>query len=490
MFFVLEWLNRAVWGLPALILILGVGVYFSLRTGFVQITLLPRAVRLFFARLRSGSDDEGTVSPFQALCTALAATVGTGNIAGVAGAIAIGGPGAIFWMWVCALFGMITKFAEATLALRYRQRNSAGDCVGGPMYMIQNGLSKGWHWLAYVYSFFGVIAAFGVGNATQINAVISGIDEVLVYYGGTAGKNTNLLIGVGLAALVSLMLLGGARRIGSLAEKLVPFASVAYLLLGAGVLIVSRHRIPGAFAQILRGACSPGAVTGGIVGSAMTALRTGVARGVFTNEAGMGTASIAHASARVSHPVEQGMMGIVEVFVDTVIICTVTALVILCSGVDIPYGTDPGAALTTQAFASVYGGWVSVVLAAALCCFAFATVLGWGLYGIRCAEFLFGTGAVKAFALLQAAVVVIGAVLETETVWLLSETVNGLMAIPNLIALAVLSPELFRLIKEYRSKSGSVAGGGTYENLNQRKPLRTVSYAEVPSSGGGSKKEG
>ena len=276
-----------------------------------------------------------------------------------------------------------------------------------------------------------------------------------------------------------------------MAESLVPVASVAYLLLGLGVLIVCHRQIPHALSQIVRGACTPGAVTGGLVGSAMTALRTGVARGVFTNEAGMGTASIAHASACVWHPVEQGMMGIVEVFLDTVVICTMTALVILCSGVRIPYGNDPGAALTTQAFAAVYGGWVSAFLAGALCCFAFATVLGWGLYGIRCAEFLFGSGSARFFAMLQAVVVVLGAVLETGTVWLLSETVNGLMAIPNLIALAVLSPELFRLTKEYRFKFGRFAAdGGTYENINQCKPVRTVSYAEVPPPGCRGKEKG
>ena len=486
----LEWLNGAVWGLPALALILGVGLYLSFRTGFAQLTLFPRAVKLFVSRLRGSGSEDGTVSPFQALCTALAATVGTGNIAGVAGAIAIGGPGAIFWMWVCAIFGMVTKFAEATLAVRYRVRNGSGEYVGGPMYMIQNGMPRSFRWLAGVYSFFGVVAAFGVGNATQINAVITGIDEVILYFGGTPGKGTDLLMGGILAVLVSLMLLGGAGRIGAMAEKLVPFASVAYLLLGFGVLVVCRRQIPNAICRIVCGAFSPGAVTGGCVGSAMMAMRTGVARGVFTNEAGMGTASIAHASAKVNHPAEQGLMGIVEVFVDTILICTMTALVILCSGVDIPYGTDPGAALTTQAFAGVYGGWVSVFLAAALCCFAFATVLGWGLYGIRCAEFLFGTGALRVFALLQAVVVILGAVLQTGTVWLLSETVNGLMAIPNLIALAVLSSELIRLTKEYRSSYGRVAAdGGTYENIDQCKPVRTVSYAEVPSPGGGSKKE-
>ena len=491
MFRFLEWLDGAVWGLPAMVLILGVGLYLSLRTGFVQLALFPGAIRLFVSRLRSGGGEEGTVSPFRALCTALAATVGTGNIAGVAGAIAIGGPGAIFWMWVCALLGMITKFAEATLALRYRLKNSSGEYVGGPMYMIQNGMGKKWRWLAGVYSFFGVVAAFGVGNATQINAVITGIDEVILFFGGRPGKQVDLLIGAALALLVTMMLSGGAKRIGAVAEMLVPFASVAYLLLGFGVLAVCWRQIPDAFYRIFRGAFSPRAVTGGCVGSAMLALRTGVARGVFTNEAGMGTASIAHASAKVAHPAEQGMMGIVEVFADTIVICTMTALVILCSGVEIPYGTDPGAALTTQAFAGIYGGWVSVFLAAALCCFAFATVLGWGLYGIRCAEFLFGAGAVRAFSLLQAAVVILGAVLETGTVWLLSETVNGLMAIPNLITLAVLSPELIRLTKEYRSLHGrSSADGGTYENIHQRKPLRTVSYAEISPPGGGSQEAG
>ena len=468
----LEWLNGIVWGVPALVLILGVGLYLSLRTGFAQLSLFPRSIKLFISRMRGGSGGDGTVSAFQALCTALAATVGTGNIAGVAGAISIGGPGSIFWMWMCAVLGMVTKFAEATLAVRYRVRDSAGDYVGGPMYMIRQGMGRRWQWLGAVYSFFGVVAAFGVGNATQINAVVSGFNQAVVFFGGVPGKTMNLTVGIVLAALVSLMLLGGARRIGVIAERLVPFASAAYLLLGCGVLVVCRQRIPDAFSLIFEGAFSPRAMTGGLVGSGMIALRTGVSRGVFTNEAGMGTASIAHASAKVAHPVEQGMMGIVEVFVDTILICTMTALVILCSGVAIPYGTDPGAALTTQAFAGVYGGWVSISLALGLCCFAFATVLGWGLYGIRCAQYLFGAGAFRVFALLQAVIVVLGAVLETKTVWLLSETVNGLMAIPNLIALAALSPELFRLTKEYRSFSGrTAADGGTYENLNQCKPL-------------------
>lgn len=448
---ILQCINEFVWGIPALILILGVGIFLTIRTGFVQFTLLPRAVRLFFARFRGGNSQDGTVSAFQALCTALAATVGTGNLAGVAGAIAIGGPGAIFWMWICGFIGMATKFAEATLAVHCRVRDKSGELVGGPMYMIQNGMGRKWRWLATVYSFFGVIAAFGVGNATQVNAVIGGMNEAIIAFGGQETTLGNLLMGGALAVLIATMLLGGMRRIGSVAERLVPFASGAYILLGLVVLIFRKDYIMDAVSSIFQGAFSPSAVTGGMIGSLYSVLRIGVSRGVFTNEAGMGTASIAHASAQVSHPVEQGLMGIIEVFLDTIVICTVTALVILVSGVPIPYGEDVGIALTTQAFSFVVGDWVSIVIALALCCFAIATVLGWGLYGVRCAQYLFGADVWKRFVALQAITVVLGAVLKTSTVWLLSETVNGLMAIPNLIVLAVLSPKLVRLTNEFKN---------------------------------------
>lgn len=447
---VLESVNRIVWGAPALLLILGVGLYLSFRTGFAQLTLFPQAVGNFFTRLRGGKAAEGTVTPFQALCTALAATVGTGNLAGVAGAMAIGGPGAIFWMWICALLGMVTKFAEATLAVHFRVKEG-GEWVGGPMYMIRDGMGKKWLWLASVYSFFGVVAAFGVGNATQINAVVTGVNSALAAFGGRETMLGNALMGIFLAIIICCMLLGGAKRIGAVAERLVPFVSVAYLLLGLGVLMARAQLLPDAFKAIVCGAFSPRAVTGGLIGSVFTTLRIGVSRGVFTNEAGMGTASIAHASAQVKHPAEQGLMGITEVFLDTIVICTMTALVILVSGVAIPYGVDVGVALTTDAFSAVYGDWVAVFIAAALCCFAFATVLGWGLYGARCAQFLFGNQVWKKFAILQSVGVVLGAVLNTSVVWVLSETVNGLMAIPNLIALAVLSPRLSRLVKEYKN---------------------------------------
>ena len=445
----LKRLNGFVWGVPALVLILGVGLFISIFTGFAQIRLFPRVLREFFAKLTGKNKPQaGGVSPYQALCTALAATVGTGNIAGVAGAIAIGGPGAIFWMWICALLGMATKYAEATLAVRFRIRQGQ-EYVGGPMYMISRGMGKRWHFLAAVYSFFGVVAAFGVGNATQINAVITGIDQAVNALGGVMPAGSNLVLGIVMAVVIGAMLLGGAKRIGQIAERLVPFAAVVYLLLGLAVLIARWQAIPGAFQAIVAGAFSPKAVTGGAVGSLLATVRIGVSRGVFTNEAGMGTAAIAHAGAEVDHPAQQGLMGIMEVFLDTIVICTMTALVILVSGVPIPYGMDIGAALTTQAFSAVCGEWVAVVLAVALCCFAFATVLGWGLYGARCAQYLFGADCWRKFVFLQAITVVAGAVLKTGTVWLLSETVNGLMAIPNLIALALLSPVLIKLTKQY-----------------------------------------
>lgn len=449
---ILEKINAIVWGAPALIGILGVGIYLTIRTRFAQLRLFPRGMKMFLSGFSRRKTTNG-VPPFQALCTALAATVGTGNLAGVAGAIAIGGPGAIFWMWLCALLGMITKFAEATLAVRYRQMDKNGEPVGGPMYMIRRGLGKRWQFLAVAYSFFGVIAAFGVGNATQINAVIGGVNQVIVSWGGNETLQGNLLMGLILGVTMCGILLGGMAKIGRFAERMVPLASVCYLLLGLGVLIARAQNIPGAFSAIISGAMTPRAVTGGAIGSAFAALRVGVSRGVFTNEAGMGTAGIAHASAEVAHPVEQGLMGIIEVFLDTIVICTMTALVILVSGVPIPYGIDVGVTLTSQAFSNVYGDWVSVVIALALCCFAIATVLGWGLYGARCAQFLFGAGVWKRFVYLQGVVIVLAAVLKTGTVWSLCETVNGLMAIPNLIALVMLSPELFRLTKEYKRKS-------------------------------------
>ncbi len=453
-----------VWGVPTLVLILSIGLYLSLRTSFCQLRLLPRALKLFFSRLTCGTQTGEGVSSFQALCTALAATVGTGNLAGVAGAMAIGGPGAIFWMWLCGVLGMVIKFAEATLAIHFRTQNAAGETVGGPMYMIRQGLPKPFWPLASAYAFFGVVAAFGVGNATQVGTVISSIADTAASFGFSLPQWGKLLLGLLLAALVGAMLLGGAKRIGRAAELLVPFAAALYLLLGLTVLIARFQAIPAAFSAIFRGAFSPQAVTGGAIGSMLTTLRTGVSRGVFTNEAGMGTASIAHASAAVAHPAQQGMMGIVEVFLDTIVICTVTALVILLSGVPIPYGVDVGVQLTSAAFSAVLGPWVGVVISFALCLFALATVLGWGLYGLRCAQFLFGQGGEKTFAVLQIVTVALSAVFRVDAIWLLAEILNGLMAVPNLIALGALSPRLISIYKSYLH-------GGTYENFHQCQSL-------------------
>ena len=456
------YIQDVILGLPAAALILGVGLFLTLRLGFPQLGLFPRAVGLFFRRMFAGKRDGG-VSSFQALCTALAATVGTGNLVGVAGAICLGGPGAIFWMWVCAFFGMATKYAEAALAVRYRVKTPDGY-AGGPMYTMTYGLGQRFRPLAKAYCVFGILAAFGVGNTAQVNAVVTGVNAAVSRFGGQPSRMGNLLMGLTLAALAGFLLFGGAKRIGAAAETLVPFAAGAYLLLCVGVLLVFRRRIPTALGQILAGAFYPRAVTGGMLGSAFRALCVGCRRGVFTNEAGMGTASIAHACAE-AEPAEQGLMGMMEVFLDTIVICTLTALVILVSGVPVPYGVDTGAELTTRAFSQVYGAGASVFLAAALILFAVATILGWGLYGARCAQFLFGGW--KGFAAAQTAMVVLGAVLDTETVWQLSELANGLMALPNLICLAALTTELRRITKEYKNPAHlAAAGGGNYADFH------------------------
>ena len=448
----LEQINRIVWGLPTLVLILGVGLYLTIHNGFPQVALLPEAVRKFLQICKPGKTESSGRSSYRALCTALAATVGTGNIAGVAGAITLGGPGAVFWMWVSAFLGMATKFAEATLSVHYRIKDSTGNYLGGPMYMIQNGLSKRWHILGTIYCCFGVIASLGVGNATQVNAVITGIRSGAEAVNLPLAGYWNWIIGVMLCILVGLVLFGGAERISRVAESLVPIASVFYILLSVWLIFICRENLAAAFCSIIQGAFAPNAVTGGAIGSALIAVRMGSARGVFTNEAGMGTASIAHAGADVEHPCEQGLMGIMEVFIDTIIVCTLTALVILTSGIQIPYGFEFGPSVTIEAFTAVCGQWVCIPLAISLCAFAVATIFGWGLYGLRCAQYLFGEKISRPFSCLQAVTTVLGAVIGAGPVWLLAETINGLMAIPNLVALIGLSPELHILSKGYRER--------------------------------------
>ena len=444
----LERFNAFLWGIPVLGLILGTGIWLTGLTGFVQIRLFPAACRDFWRRLRCRD------SGFRALCTALAATVGTGNIAGVAGAITIGGPGAVFWMWVSAFLGMAVKFAESLLAVRYREP----DGRAGPMYIMEKGLGTRFRWLAWLYCSFGIVAAFGVGNATQVNAVLTALDMA-------GGENLRTLVGFVLAAAVAVMVMGGAKAISHAAEALVPVVSGAYILLCVAALVLGRDRVGEALRQIFLGAFNPQAVTGGTVGGMLTTLRLGVSRGTFTNEAGMGTAAIAHGSAERSRPVEQGLMGIMEVFLDTMVICTLTALVILTGGIGLPYGETTGAELTAAALAARFGDWVCPVLCGCLMLFALATILGWGFYAGRCAEYLFGSVNWKLFGLCQGAGVLLGVFLKTGTVWTLAEIVNGLMAVPNLAAVLALSFEVKSLLAVDRCCRTVVSsqGGDTNE---------------------------
>ncbi len=445
--------NNFIWGVPAMLCIIGVGLVLSVRTGFLQIRKFPYAMKITLGRmLKKKEASDGAMTPFQAVCTALAATVGTGNIAGVAGAIAIGGPGAVFWMWISALLGMCTKFSEVTLAVHFREVNEDGEYVGGPMYYIKNGLAKHWHFLAYLFAAFGVLTVFGTGNATQVNTITTAIDSALFNYnviGEGSVKTLNLIIGIVLAILIALILLGGIKRIGQVTERLVPFMAVLYILLALGIIVLNIGHIPAVFASIFKGAFSPASVTGGVVGSFFMSMKKGVSRGIFSNEAGLGTGSIAHACADTRKPVKQGFFGIFEVFVDTIVICTLTALVILCSGVPVGYGAAAGAELTISGFTAVYGNWVSIFTAVAMCCFAFSTIIGWGLYGARCIEFLFGTRVNKPFMLVYSLVAIVGATMDLGLMWSIAETFNGLMAIPNLIAVFLLSGVVVKMVKEY-----------------------------------------
>lgn len=445
-------INDFVWGVPAMICIIGAGLFLTLKTNFIQIRKFKLALKNTIGKIFDKSTvKEGAMSPFQAVCTALAGTIGTGNIAGVAGAVAIGGPGAVFWMWCSAFLGMCTKFAEVTLAVFYREKNADGENVGGPMYYIKNGLSKKWQFLATLYAIFGVLTVFGTGNATQVNTIVASLDSALLNYNVITQANVakfNLIVGIVIAMLVSMVLLGGVKRIGQVTERLVPFMAVIYVILAVGVIIINFKVVPTVFISIFEGAFNPHAITGGAIGSLFISLKKGVSRGIFSNEAGLGTGSIAHACADTDNPVEQGLFGIFEVFMDTIVICTLTALVILCSGTVINYGSAAGAELTISGFVVTYGNWISIFTAVSMCCFAFSTIIGWGLYGSRCAEFVFGNKVVKPFLIIYSFVSIIGATIELGLVWDIAETFNGFMAIPNLIALFLLSNQVVKLVKE------------------------------------------
>ena len=447
------------WGVPAMVCILGVGLYLSLRTGFLQIRKFPLAIRSTLGRMfQKKTAQDGAMTPFQAVSTALAATVGTGNIAGVAGAIAIGGPGAVFWMWVSALLGMCTKFAEVTLAVHFRERSDTGEWVGGPMYYIKNGLGRRWQFLAVLYALFGVLTVFGTGNATQVNTIVAAVDTALLEYGLVGGSflpTLNLIVGILVAVLVALVLLGGIKRIGSVSEKLVPFMALFYIVLSVGVVVLNFSRLPYVLESIVAGAFNPAAFTGGTIGSLFVSMQKGVSRGIFSNEAGLGTGSIAHACADTKKPVKQGMFGIFEVFADTIVICTLTALVILCSGTQVSYGAAAGAELTISGFTTTYGGWASIFTAVALCCFAFSTIIGWGLYGSRFLVFLCKSNKVaRPFFVVYALVAILGATMDLGLLWSIADTFNGLMSIPNLIALLLLSSTVVQLTRAFFKSEG------------------------------------
>lgn len=444
--------NSFIWGVPAMICIIGVGILLTVRTRCIQVRKFGVAMKNTIGKIFDKTQArDGSMSPFQAVCTALAGTVGTGNIAGVAGAIALGGPGAIFWMWCSAFLGMCTKFSEVTLAIHFREKNKNGEYVGGPMYYIKNGLSKKWYFLAVFYAVFGVLTVFGTGNATQVNTIVSSVNTALMNFNilkDEPNSNVNLIFGIFIAALVAMVLLGGIKRIGQVSEKLVPFMAVLYVILALGVIILNIQRVPGVFAQIVSGAFTPRAATGGIIGSMFLSMKKGVSRGIFSNEAGLGTGSIAHACADTDNAVHQGMFGIFEVFMDTIVICTLTGLVILLAAPNISYGQAAGAELTISGFTATYGGWVSILTAIAMCCFAFSTIIGWGLYGSRCIEFLGGEKFVRPFLVVYSFVSIVGATMNLGLLWDISDTFNGLMAVPNLIALLMLSGHVKKLAVE------------------------------------------
>ena len=466
---IVAWLNGIAWGPWMLILLVGTGVYLSAKVGFIQFTKFGHAMKNTVGKIFQKQEaDAGEVTPFQAMTTALAGTVGTGNIAGVTGAIAIGGPGAVFWMWLSALFGMVTKYAEVVLAVHYRERNAKGDYVGGPMYYIKNGLGEKWKWLAMTFSVFGALAAFGIGNMTQVNTIANAINNAIDSFGGnTAAASVNLfgqivpissiVVGVIVAVIVALTLFGGIKRIGSVTERLIPFMAIIYIVCALCVVICNFGSLGKVFAMIFKGAFSAEAALGGAAGiTIMTTIQKGVGRGVFSNEAGLGSAPIAHAATSEKDPVKQGLYGIFEVFMDTIVICTLTALTLLCgveSGVSITWGESAGAELISAAFATIFGSHLaSLIIAVGIGLFALSTILSWSLYGSRCFEFLAGSKALIIYQVIFVVTIVIGATLKLSLVWDIGDTLNGFMAIPNLVALLGLSGVVVKLTKAHFEK--------------------------------------
>ena len=450
-------INGVVWGAPMLILLVGAGILLTIMNKGFQFRKFGFAMRNTIGRIFDKTEaGEGEITPFQAMTTALAGTVGTGNIAGITAAVTLGGPGSIFWLWITALVGMMTKYSEVMLAVKYRERNKLGDWVGGPMYYIKNGLGKNWKWLAVIFSIFAALAAFGIGNAVQVGNITSAINTVFVSFDPAfeGQKTVNIVLGVVLAALTAIVLFGGVKRLGAVTEKLVPFMAVIYIVACLVVVIRYANTLGDVFHDIFVGAFTPQGITGGAVGGMMMSILWGVKRGVFSNEAGLGSAPIAHATTSETEPVRQGLYGIFEVFMDTIVICSLTGLALLCgcygAGIDLNYGTQGYTELNAAALGTVFtpqGG--SLVIAIGIALFAFSTVLSWALYGSRCCEFILGSKAIKPYQVLFVVVVFIGAVMDLGLAWDIADTLNGLMAIPNLIGVIGLSGVVVKTTKEY-----------------------------------------
>ncbi|MBS0544315.1 MAG: sodium:alanine symporter family protein [Proteobacteria bacterium] len=434
-------INDVVWGVPMLIAILGTGLFLQLRLGFMPIAKIGAGFAMVWRGRKAAPGSVGEITPYAALMTALAATVGVGNIAGVATAIAVGGPGALFWMWMTALVGMATKYAEVLLAVHYRETDDHGEQVGGPMYAIKNGLGRHWRWLGGAFALFGGLAGFGIGNMVQANSIAGALQA-------SFGIDP-WLSGVVMAVITGFVLLGGVKRIGAVAEKLVPFMCVGYIVASLTVLGMYADQIPAAFSLIFSSAFSPVAATGGFAGAAvMMAVRYGVARGIFSNEAGLGTAGIAQAAGQTSNAVESGLVGMMGTFIDTILVCTMTGLVLIVTGV---WSSGlKGAALSAAGFSAAFPGFGGEFLAIALVVFAFTTILGWAYYGEKCWEYLVGSAVMeKPYRLLWTLFVLVGAVTQLEFVWLVSDTLNAFMAVPNLVSLLLLSPVIVKLTQEY-----------------------------------------
>ncbi len=438
-----EKLNGIVWGVPMIVLILGTGLYLQIRLRWLPLRKIGYGFRMIAKSRKADDMAEGEITPFAALMTALSATIGTGNIAGVATAIALGGPGAVFWMWMTAFVGMATKYAEVVVAVHYRQKDDQGEHVGGPMYAIKNGLGPNWGWLAVAFAIFGGLAGFGIGNMVQSNSIAEAME--------TAFGLPRWSVGLVLAGLTGAVVLGGIRRIGAVAEKLVPAMAICYIVAVLIVLVLNISALPGALMTIITSAFTPTAAAGGFVGATvMGGIQRGVARGIFSNEAGLGTAGIAQAAGATRDPVFSGMIGMMGTFIDTIVICTMTALAIMVTGVWT--SGESGAALSAAAFESAMPGIGQEILALLLAVFAFTTILGWAFYGEKCWEFLLGSKVEKPFRILWTISVFVGTVVSLDFAWLVADTLNALMAIPNLISLLVLTPVVLMLTREYLAK--------------------------------------